>query len=113
MNRIHQVQSAKKLATDLEQKHQRRIVDDEIADALGISSGRMRQLRGASRPLLSLDQQVKEDETTLAETLVDTDGPDPEDGLIQQELHSELEASLEALTDRERSISRSSSSSRS
>jgi RNA polymerase primary sigma factor len=104
VNRIHQVQSYKRLATDLEQKHHRRIVDDEVADALGISSSRMRQLRAASRPLISLDQRLHDEETTLADTLQDDEGPDPEEGFIQKELQSELQASLEVLTDRERGI---------
>ena len=104
INRSQQAQKMKRIAQNLEQKYKRRVQEEEIAEALSLSTRKMGQIRAASRPLISLDQGVYDDDTTLAETLRDPAEINPEDGYVMDELQREMTAALQLLSPRERDI---------
>lgn len=104
INRSQQAQKMKRIAQRLEQKYQRQIQEEEIAEELSLSNRKMGQIRAASRPLVSLDQSVYDDDVTLAETIVNPDDIDPEQDFVMDELEREMTAALSLLNDRERDI---------
>jgi RNA polymerase primary sigma factor len=104
INRSQQAQKMKKIAQNLEQQLQRRVNEDEIAEELSLSSRKMGQIRAASRPMISLDQSLYDDDATLAETLVNPEEVTPEEGYVQDELQREMAEALQLLTSRERDI---------
>jgi RNA polymerase primary sigma factor len=104
INRSQQAQKIKRVAQNLEQKHQRQVSEEEIAEAMEMSNRKMGQIQAASRPLLSLDQSIYDDEQTLADTLMSPDQRTPEEGYVDDELSREMAQALELLTERERDI---------
>lgn len=104
INRSQQAQKIKRTAQALEQRHGRPASEDEIAEKLQLSTRKMGQIRAASRPLVSLDQSLYDDDVTLAETLVDPEKLNPEDGFVMDELQSEVAEALDLLSPRERNI---------
>ncbi len=104
INRSQQAQKFKRVAQKLEQKHGRQIKDEEIAEVMSLSNRKMGQIRAASRPMLSLDQSIYDDDATLADTLINPDDLTPEDDFVQDELQEEMVRALALLTDRERDI---------
>jgi RNA polymerase primary sigma factor len=104
INRSQQAQKFKRVAQKLEQKHGRQIKDEEIAEVMSLSNRKMGQIRAASRPMLSLDQSIYDDDATLADTLINPDDLTPEDDFILDELQKEMGRALALLTDRERDI---------
>ncbi|MHB8078281.1 MAG: sigma-70 family RNA polymerase sigma factor [Candidatus Krumholzibacteriia bacterium] len=104
INRTQQAQKMKRVAQVLEQKYQRRVNEDEIADVLKLTPRKMHQIRSASRPLISIDESLFDDDLSLAETLTDEDMPNPEQGYVAAELTSEMTAALGVLSRREREI---------
>jgi RNA polymerase primary sigma factor len=104
INRSQQAQKIKRTAQALEQQHGRPANEDEIAEKLQLSTRKMGQIRAASRPLVSLDQSLYDDDVTLAETLVDPENLNPEDGFVMDELQSEVAEALDLLSPRERNI---------
>jgi RNA polymerase primary sigma factor len=104
INRSQQAQKIKRKSQELEQRHQRPIQEDEIAEALQLSTRKMGQIRAASRPMISLDQSIFDDDATLSDTLVNVEDLDPEQGFISDELSLEVSDALELLTPREREI---------
>jgi RNA polymerase primary sigma factor len=103
INRTQQAQKMKRLAQVLEQRHKRKVSEDEIASALKIAPKKMSQIRAASRPLVSIDESLYDD-LSLGETLVDGRALNPEQGFLEGELQAEMEAALRHLNRRERSI---------
>ncbi|MCP4573191.1 MAG: RNA polymerase sigma factor RpoD/SigA [bacterium] len=104
INRSQQAQRMKRVSQSLEQKHKRTIRDDEIAEAMSLDPFKMGQIRAASRPLMSLDQPLYDDDVTLADTLSDPEDPTPDDGYVTDELVQELADAMQLLTPRERNI---------
>lgn len=104
INRSQQAQKIKRTAQALEQQHGRPAKEDEIAEKLQLSTRKMGQIRAASRPLVSLDQSLYDDDVTLAETLIDPENLNPEDGFVMDELQSEVAEALDLLSPRERNI---------
>ncbi len=104
INRSQQAQKMKRVAQSLEQRHQRPATEEEIAEVLHLTNRKMGQIRAASRPMVSLDQSLYDDDTTLAETIVDPTDLDPEQGYVQDELSLEMAEALQLLSAREREI---------
>ena len=71
INRSQQAQRMKRVSQNLEQKHKRKVGESEIAEAMSLDIRKMAQIRAASRPLISLDQPLYDDDVTLADTLSD------------------------------------------
>jgi len=104
INRSQQAQKMKRVAQKLEQKHHRKVKEDEIAEALSLTPRKAGQIRAASRPLVSLDASVYDENVTLAETLVGPDDCTPEEGYLREELVREMAEALKLLSPRERDI---------
>lgn len=104
INRTQQAQKMKRVAQTLEQKYKRRVNENEIADVLNLTPRKMHQIRSASRPLISIDESVFDDDVSLAETLMDAEALNPEQGFIEGELNTEMSAALSLLSRREREI---------
>ena len=104
INRSQQAQKIKRTAQALEQKNGRPAQEDEIAEQLQLSIRKMGQIRAASRPMVSLDQTIYDDDVTLAETLIDPEDLNPEDGFVMDELQLEVAEALDLLSPRERDI---------
>ena len=83
----------------------REATDDELAEQLGISCDRLRELRMAGREVTSLDRTVGEDgETSLGELVRDDDAEDPERMAAGQLARAEVAAALDELQERERGV---------
>lgn len=104
INRSQQAQKMKRMSQALEQRHHRQIDEGELAEAMSLDLRKLGQIRAASRPLVSLDQPLYEDEVTLADTLSDPDEGSPHDGYVSEELEKELAGALSLLTRREKNI---------
>lgn len=104
INRSQQAQKIKRTAQMLEQQHGRPAKEEEIAEKLQLSTRKMGQIRAASRPLVSLDQGMYDDDVTLADTLVDPEDLNPEEDFVMDELQSEVAEALDLLSPRERNI---------
>jgi RNA polymerase primary sigma factor len=104
INRSQQAQKMKRVAQKLEQAHKRSIREDEIAEAMSLDPRKMGQIRAASRPLMSLDQPLYDDETTLADTIASEDELTPDEGYVAGELEKELADAMALLSPREKDI---------
>ncbi len=104
VNRTQQAQRARKIVKDMEQKYHRQVQEEEIAEALDIDLGKLRQIRAATRALLSIDESTYENDAPLAETLSNPDEITPEQKYVQEELRREVDLALELLDIRERLI---------
>jgi RNA polymerase sigma factor (sigma-70 family) len=83
----------------------REATDDELAEQLGITLDRLRELRMAGREVTSLDRTVGEDgETSLGELVRDEDAEDPERMAAGQLARAEVAAALDELQERERGV---------
>eukprot|EP01156_Anaeramoeba_ignava_P008324 Anaeramoba_ignava/a358140_8.p1 GENE.a358140_8~~a358140_8.p1 ORF type:complete len:328 (-),score=-22.01 a358140_8:125-1108(-) len=104
INRSQQAQKAKRVSQVLEQRHQRKVQEDEIAEAMSICPRKMGQIRAASRPLISLDQPMYDEDVTLADTLPDPDEIGPARRYVADELEHELSDAMAMLSAREKDI---------
>jgi RNA polymerase sigma factor (sigma-70 family) len=79
--------------------------DDEVADALGLSVERLRELRLAGREVTSLDRTVGEEgETTLGDLVRDDDAIDPSLQATEGAARAVLASALADLHERERGV---------
>ena len=104
INRSQQAQRMKRMTQKLEQKHQRKIREEEVAEEMAIDPFKMGQIKAASRPLMSLDQPLYDEDVTLADTLADPEDVTPDDGYVTNELEQELADAMDLLSARERDI---------
>lgn len=78
---------------------------EQLATALGITSGKLVMLLQASKDMLSLDMTVGDGHgTTLGAMLQDMDNLDPESHVISEETREELRRILSKLNDREQKV---------
>ncbi len=106
INRSQQAQRMKRVSRLLEQKYHRKIGEEEIAEVMELDPRKMGQIRAASRPMVSLDQPLYEDDLTLADTLSDPEDINPHQGYVTDELEAELDRAMNLLTAREKDIVR-------
>jgi RNA polymerase primary sigma factor len=104
INRSQQAQKIKRLSQKLEQKNLRPVYQQELADGMGLELRKMQQIQAASRPLVSIDQPLYDDDVTLADTLTDPDVSTAEQDYVDDELVKELGAAMSLLTPREKDI---------
>jgi RNA polymerase sigma factor (sigma-70 family) len=79
--------------------------DEEVAEDLGLTVPRLRELRLAGREITSLDRAIGEDgETTLGDLVRDDDAPDPETVAAAELARQEVAAALDQLHERERGV---------
>jgi RNA polymerase primary sigma factor len=94
----------KRVSQQLEQKHHRKVAEDEIAEEMSLDIRKMGQIRAASKPMVSLDQPLYDDDVTLADTLSDPEDLTPDQDYVGDELVKELADALDLLSPRERNI---------
>jgi RNA polymerase primary sigma factor len=104
INRSQQAQRMKRVSQQLEQKFQRNVAEDEIAEQMELDPRKMNQIRAASKPLVSLDKPLYEDDVTLADTLSDPGDLTPDDRYVAGELVDELADAMSLLSPREKDI---------
>ncbi len=104
INRSQQAQRMKRVNQQLEQKHHRKVAESEIAEAMSLDMRKMNQIQAASKPLVSLDKPLYDDDVTLADTLANPDDLTPDEGFVVGELEHELNEAMTNLTDREKDI---------
>ncbi|MFA9446805.1 RNA polymerase sigma factor RpoD/SigA [Egicoccus sp. AB-alg6-2] len=77
----------------------------EIAEEVGLTAQRVREVREAMQELVSLDRPIGEDgDATMGDLIPDAAGVDPAETALEGDALSQIEAALGALDDRERII---------
>jgi RNA polymerase sigma factor (sigma-70 family) len=77
----------------------------EIADEVGLTVERVREVRDAMQELVSLDRPIGEDgDATMGDLIADQGQVDPADTALEGDALSQIDAALNALDDRERII---------
>ena len=107
---VHMVESINKMMRReraMVQELGREATEDELAEALGVSAGKLADLRRAAREAVSLDLPVGEDgDTFLGDFVEDRNSPPLEDAVSESLLGEELREALDALGDRESRVLR-------
>jgi RNA polymerase primary sigma factor len=106
-HRILQVHQLRQLARALEQQRQGRVSEEELAETCGLELDKLRDMRSAVLPPVSLEadpMEQGEEGTTLVENLADEEGDSPEVPYLEQELRGFLTRALSVLNARERLI---------
>jgi len=104
INRSQQAQRMKRVSQQLEQKFQRKVCEDEIAEKMDLDPRKMNQIRAANKPMVSLDKPLYDDDVTLADTLADPEEMTPDDSYVAGELQAELADAMSLLSPREKDI---------
>ena len=105
---VHMVETINKLIrTDrrLVQELGRDPTDDEIAEEMGLTAERVREIRRVSQEPVSLETPIGEEEDShLGDFVEDREAVSPSDAASLTMLHSEVEDVLDTLTPRERRV---------
>ncbi len=79
--------------------------EEEVADEVGLTVDRVREVRDAMQELVSLDRPIGEDgDATMGDLIADAAQLDPADTALEGDALSQIDAALKALDDRERII---------
>ncbi|MFU8840585.1 MAG: RNA polymerase sigma factor RpoD/SigA [Nitriliruptoraceae bacterium] len=79
--------------------------EDEVAEEVGLTVDRVREVRDAMQELVSLDRPIGEDgDATMGDLIADAHQLDPADTALEGDALSQIDAALKALDDRERII---------
>jgi RNA polymerase sigma factor (sigma-70 family) len=79
--------------------------EEEVAEEVGLTAQRVREVRDAMQELVSLDRPIGEDgDATMGDLIADSAGIDPADTALEGDAMSQIEAALGELDDRERII---------
>ncbi|MFO7778482.1 MAG: sigma-70 family RNA polymerase sigma factor [Nitriliruptoraceae bacterium] len=79
--------------------------EEEVAEEVGLTVDRVREVRDAMQELVSLDRPIGEDgDATMGDLIADADQLDPADTALEGDALSQIDAALNALDDRERII---------
>jgi RNA polymerase primary sigma factor len=99
INRVHRVQR------QLVQQLEREPTVDEVAEEVGMTPERVREIQRISLDLLSLDAPVgDEDDSYLADFIKDDGAEEPDDVATRQMLQNEVRNVLDELNDREKEV---------
>jgi RNA polymerase primary sigma factor len=99
INRVHRMQ--RQMVQELE----REPTVDELADAVGMSADRVREIQRISLDLLSLDAPVgEEDDSYLADFIKDDGAEEPLDAATRQMLQEAVKDVLDELNEREKEV---------
>jgi RNA polymerase sigma factor (sigma-70 family) len=89
----------------LRQKKAGDVTDEEVAEEVGLTADRVREVRDAMQDLVSLDRPIGEDgDATMGDLIADADSTDPADSAQSSDAISQISAALDALDERERVI---------
>ena len=102
---VDKVSKMRRVSLQISEELGREPTDDELAEEIGISSGKVSQLKTVSIRPASLDAPISDDDSTeFGEIVKDEDAQTPFELLRDKNLHLELSDLLEVLDDRERKI---------
>ena len=107
LNKIGSINKINKTFAELEQKFEREPSIQELADAMEIAPGDIKEsLKSAGRHV-SMDAPLQQDEEgTLYDVLLSKESSSPDKGLLTESLRKEIERALSTLTYREANIIR-------
>ena len=106
---VHIGQRARKIRRterELSAKLGREPTDEEIAAAVELTVEEVDDIRKADQTLASLDRAVGEDGETALGDLLPSDEPEPEEQAVESLTTSAVEAALDGLPERERTVIR-------
>ena len=107
LNKIGSINKINKTYASLEQKYEREPSADEIAGVLEISANDVRESQRNSGRHISMDAPLVDGEdSNLYDVIMSGESPNPDDNLINDSLRTEIERSLQTLTDREADVIR-------
>jgi RNA polymerase primary sigma factor len=99
INRVHRVQR------QMVQQLEREPTVDELADEVGMTPDRVREIQRISLDPLSLDSPVgEEDDSYLADFIRDDGAEEPDDAATRQMLQNEVRKVLDELNEREKEV---------
>jgi RNA polymerase sigma factor (sigma-70 family) len=79
--------------------------EEEIAEEVGLTANRVREVREAMQELVSLDRPIGEDgDATMGDLIADAGVVDPAETALEGDAMSQISAALDALDERERII---------
>ena len=102
---VQKVSKVRRLTLELANDLGREPADDELAEELGLPTGRVAELRNSFARPASLDAPIDDGESTeLSEIVADEQTPTSYDSLRDQDLRGHLKTALQVLDERERKI---------
>jgi RNA polymerase primary sigma factor len=105
LNRVGSLNKIGKAFSQLEQQHERDPSVYELAEMLQISADEVENTMSISGRHISMDAPfVQGEENTLLDVLINDDAPKSDSILMQESLASEIERSLNTLTERQRQV---------
>jgi RNA polymerase primary sigma factor len=79
--------------------------EDEVAEEVGLTAARVREVREAMQELVSLDRPIGEDgDATMGDMIADQSSIDPVATALEGDALAQIDAALDALEERERMI---------
>ena len=79
--------------------------EDELAEEVGLTAARVREVREAMQELVSLDRPIGEDgDATMGDMIADQSSIDPVSTALEGDALAQIDAALDALEERERMI---------
>src|ERR1700716_1121556 len=102
---VDKISKMRRVSLQMSEELGREPTDDELAEEIGISSGKVSQLKTVSIRPASLDAPISDDDSTeFGEIVGDEDAQTPFELLRDKNLRDEVSELLEVLDDRERKI---------
>lgn len=107
LNKIGSINKINKTLADLEQRFEREPTVLEVAQALELAPGEVKDAIRTSGRHVSMDAPIgQEEEGSMYDILLNSDAPSPDKGLVTDSLRKEIERALSTLSEREASIIR-------
>ncbi len=107
LNKIGSINKINRALSELEQKYEREPSVDEIAKAIELAPGDIKDAMRSSGRHVSMDAPLTDgEEGDMYEVLLSNDSPSPDGNLLNDSLRKEIERALSSLTEREASIIR-------
>lgn len=105
LNQVGSLNKINKVYAQLEQEFERPPAADELAAALEIPEEKVKDTMSVSGRHVSVDAPLKEDEDfSLLDLISNNESPSADGELMRESLQTEIERSLETLTERERDV---------
>jgi RNA polymerase primary sigma factor len=102
---VDKISKMRRVSLQMSEELGRQPTDDELAEEIGISSGKVSQLKTVSTRPASLHAPISDDDSTeFGEIVADDDAQTPFELLRDKNLRHEVNDLLEVLDDRERKI---------
>jgi len=94
----------RKFSQDLVLEKGREPVPEELAQKMGLSLAKVRDIMRISQEMVSLDASVGDGDIQFGEFIEDKNSPSPEEAAIQSSLREQIEVALDSLTEREAGV---------